>query len=117
MGGVSFWKIDRKNIYADVKVELKLQSEDGVQIWWGFLVCIVSFEGDIQLSVEALTHAVDHKDDGCVRLSPFLIAYRTGKEMDTLAENLLQRYMSEALNDPDKRDPVPQECLPDRRHP
>ena len=106
MGGVSFWKIDRKNIYADVKVELKLQSEDGVQNWWGFLVCIVSFEGDIQLSVEALTHAVDHKDDGCVRLSPFLIAYRTGKEMDTLAENLLQRYMSEALNDPDKRDPI-----------
>lgn len=106
MGGVSFWKIDRKNIYADVKVELKLQSKDGIQKWWGFLVCIVSFEGDIQLSIEALTHTVDHRDDGCVRLSPFLIAYHTGKEMDAISEKLLQRYMTEALNDPDKRNPV-----------
>ncbi len=106
MGGVSFWKIDREDFYADVKVELKLQNKEGERNWEGFLVCMVSFKGEITFSVEDVTDSVDHWDDGCVRLSPFLIAYRTNKDMDAFAEALLRKYMPEALTDPSKRDPV-----------
>lgn len=106
MGGVSFWKIDRKNIYADVKVELKLHSNAGIRIWQGVLVCIISFETGVRFSVEEVADSVDHVNDGCVRLSPFLIAYHTSKMMDSIGETILRKYMPEALTDPSKRDPV-----------
>ena len=106
MGGVSFWKIDRKNIYADVKVELKLHSNAGIRIWQGVLVCIISFETEVRFSVEEITDSVDHENDGCVRLSPFLIAYYNSKMIDSIGETILRKYMPEALTDPSKRDPV-----------
>lgn len=106
MGGVSFWKIDRKNIYADVRVELKLQSKTGVRIWQGVLVCIISFETEVRFSVEEITDSVDHENDGCVCLSPFLIAYYNSKMIDSIGETILRKYMPEALTDPSKRDLV-----------
>ena len=77
MGGVSFWKIDRKNLYADVKVEMKLQSADGVREWQGVLVCIVSFESEstITVSCESIERSVDHKADGCDPISAYTVGY------------------------------------------
>lgn len=107
MGGVSFWKIDRKNLYADVKVEMKLQSADGVREWQGVLVCIVSFESEstITVSCESIERSVDHKADGCDPISAYTVGYYTSKEIDAMAEAIWAKYLPEALSDPTKRNP------------
>ena len=42
--GVSYWRIDRENFYADVAVELRLQTVFGMQIWKGVLVFWCGFD-------------------------------------------------------------------------
>ncbi len=40
---VDYWRIDRENYYADVLVELALQTPLGSQTWTGYLVCWCEF--------------------------------------------------------------------------
>ena len=81
--GVNFWKIDREEFYADVRVELKLRSSEGEIIWNGVLVCWCFFaEKQFSMSVEELAESVDRKAEGLVLLSPFLVPYHTNQMMD-----------------------------------
>lgn len=102
--GVSFWKIDRENFYADVEVKLKLQSPDGQREWKGVLECWCSFEGDFNMSVESLVKTEDREEEGYVRLSPFLVPYMTNQMMDKFTEQVwIDFNMPEAIGDPNLR--------------
>lgn len=91
--GVTFWKIDRENFYADVDVTLTLKTPDGIREWNGILVCWCGFDDKFDLSVEELTKSVKRtEEDGYTMLSPFLIPYMTNKQMDEFAERLWIRY-------------------------
>ena len=104
--GVTFWEIDRENFYADVAVELTLQSSAGVRSWNGYLVCWCSFEenGQFSMSVEELTDRNDFKEDGMVMLSPFLVPYYTNEQMDAFGDRVWIEYdMPEAIHNPSLR--------------
>ena len=102
--GVSFWKINRENFYADVEVRLSLQSPGGPREWKGVLECWCSFGEEFEMSVEALTSGSDREEEGYVRLSPFLIPYMPNRMMDEFSENIWAEYgMPEAVNNPKLR--------------
>ena len=103
--GVSFWKINRENFYADVEVRLSLQSPGGPREWKGVLECWCSFGEEFFMSVEGLTGGSDREEEGYVRLSPFLIPYMTNRMMDEFSENIWVEYgMPEAVGNPKLRD-------------
>ena len=107
---VDLWKIDRTSFYADIHVELMLQSEHGSRTWNGLLNCLCSFEENKKficdiLSLTDKTWQNDNKD--CVRLNPFLVPYYTNSQMDQIAEQIWKEYgMEEALTDPTKRNAI-----------
>lgn len=102
--GVSFWKINRKNFYADVEVKLTLQSSDGLREWNGILECWCSFEGVYDMTVESLSKGEDRDAEGYVRLSPFLVPYMTNQMMDKFAEQVWIDYgLPEAIGNPSLR--------------
>ena len=41
---VTYWRIDRENFYADVEVELLLNTQSGEKRWKGYLICWCCFE-------------------------------------------------------------------------
>lgn len=104
--GVSFWKIDREDFWADVEVELKLQSATDIRVWKGFLECWCSFYDDgFRMSVENLTASSDHEKEGFIRLSPFLVPYMTNGQMDGFGEWVWKEYgFEKALHNPSLRD-------------
>ena len=103
--GVTFWKIDRENFWADIEVELKLRSTTGICVWKGFLECWCSFDDDgFSMSVENLTASSDHEKEGYVRLSPFLVPYMTNGQMDGFGEWVWKEYgFEKALRNPSLR--------------
>ncbi len=91
--GVTFWKIDRENFYADVEVELKLQSTNGIRIWNGYLVCWCAFdENEFTMSVEDLTDKLDRRSEGLVIITKSIsrFARNTVDTLQTVRE--LQGY-------------------------
>ena len=103
--GVTFWKINRENCYADVNVTLKLETPVGQQEWKGILVCWCSFENEeFAFSVEELAKSTDRKEEGFVMLSPFLVPYMTSCAMDEFAEQVWFDYgLPDARKDPNLR--------------
>lgn len=102
--GVTFWRINREDFYADVDVELKLNTVSGKVVWKGYLVCWCGFEEELYCSFEDLTDDVSEKNEGLDLLSPFLIPYATNKRVDNICEEILDRFQKEALTDPNNRD-------------
>lgn len=103
---VTYWRIDRENFYADVEVELKLSTEYGPLTWQGYIVCWCGFDDRFYCSMEELTDRVDRQADGFDQLSKYLVPYNTNKRVDQIAEEMWQRFLPEALNDPNKRDAI-----------
>ena len=101
--GVTFWKIDREDFYADVSVELKLETPMGTVDWKGYLVCWCSFKGDFSCSVEYLAEDLKGERDSLTLLSPFLVPYYTNKRVDQVAEEIWMKYLPEALRNPQAR--------------
>ena len=104
--GVDFWKIDRESFYANVRVHLTLQSDDGVQTWDGYLCCCCTFtDHDFNCIVDELTGTPWQDEEEFDRLNPYLVPYYTNRRVEEIAEQLWVRYgMPEALTDPKKRD-------------
>ena len=113
---VDYWRIDRENYYADVLVELTLQTPLGSQTWTGYLVCWCEFfhplshysemagernKGRLDVEIQELTDTPDR--EGFDRLSKYLIPYSTNQRVDEIAEQIWQQYCPEALYDPDRR--------------
>lgn len=107
---VDLWKINRTSFYADIHVELTLQSEHGSRTWNGLLNCLCSFEENKKFLCDILSltdKAWQDDDKGCVRLNPFLAPYYTNSQMDQIAEQIWKEYgMKEALTDPTKRNAI-----------
>lgn len=102
---VKFWRIDREDFYADVSVELKLQTCRGPVTWNGVLALWCSFEEIFSLSFDSLVNSIDRKAGGYDPLSPFLVPYYTNKRMDEVSESIWVNYgIPEALHDPTARD-------------
>ncbi len=102
--GVSFWKIDRENFYADVEVKLILKTRDGIREWTGVLECWCSFEGDFSCSVEDLTERTYRREQGYDCLNPVLVPYYNNARIDEIAEEIWVEYgMPEALMFPNAR--------------
>ena len=100
-GFMYFWKIDRSNFYADVTVNLHLDTDRGKKDWRGTLVLWGSFDGtDLVCTAEELTAGTSRKEEGLVPLSPFLVPYLHNNEVDRIAEKILKKYLPEAIDDP-----------------
>ena len=100
---VSFWRIDRTNFYADVQVELKLDTQVGARVWKGFLVLWCCFKKEFECSIECLTEAVDRKGDGLDLLDSYLVPYYDHQRIDKVAENIWAKYLPGALTHPQER--------------
>lgn len=103
---VIFWRIDRGNFYADVEVELKLDTVAGHILWKGYLVCWCGFDDDLFCEIEDLTDCVADKNEGFDMLSPYLIPYATNQRVDKISEEILELHQPEALTDPNERNAV-----------
>ncbi len=103
---VTYWKISREEFYADVNVQLTLETQDDVFEWKGVLICRCDFSIDgFFCEIEKLTGYVDRHSQGLIMLSPFLVPYYKNKMVDEEAEEMWIRYgMEEALTNPSKRD-------------
>ena len=104
--GVTYWRIDRLNFWADVSVSLRLKTEEGNQEWRGCLCFWFSAEhpGPLTGTVEELASEDDLPDrSGMTLLSPFLIPYFTSAKMDTEAEVIWAAYIPGALENRELR--------------
>ena len=100
---VTFWRINREDFYADIKVELMLQTGFETVAWTGFLVCWCGFDEELYCSFEDLTDDVSEKNENLDLLSPFLIPYSTNRRVDEISEEILDGFQREALTDPKER--------------
>ena len=103
---VSFWRIDRTNFYADVRVQLKLKTEKGSLVWIGYLVLWCAFNAEFECGIEELTDEVDRKADGYDPLDSHLIPYHNNRRVDAVSEGIWGKYLPEAIDDPQKRNPI-----------
>lgn len=104
--GVNFWRIDRRNFWADVRVSLLLGTESGSWEWRGYLCFWFSagHSGSLTGTIEELTSEEDAPDrKNMALLSPYLIPYFTSAKMDAEAENLWETYIPGSLADPELR--------------
>lgn len=104
--GVSFWRIDRLNFYADIRTKLLLATAEGPREWEGYLVVWVNAEEEtgFEFSVEELCAASELDRDGMTLLSPFLIPYFSASDIDDEAEKIWFEEIPEALTSCIKRD-------------
>lgn len=128
---VSYWRIDRENFYADVEVELNLNTQAGEKRWKGYLVCWCCFEGagssdnrqpgfeagtpdlvpgrktvsGLSVTVEELTDQVCRDRAEYDPLNHHLVPYAPNRRVDRIAEQIWEEYLPEALTDPGKRRP------------
>ena len=98
--GVSYWRMDRLNFWADVSISLLLDTENGKREWRGYLCFWFSAEnpGSLTGTVEEMVPADEAPDrSGMTLLSPFLIPYFTSAKMDMEAEDIWSTYVPGAL--------------------
>ena len=100
---VSYWRIDREDFYADVSVELTLQTPYGIRIWKGYIVCWCTFDPALSLEIVELTDSVDRDRNEFDLLSKYLVPYSTNQRVDEIAEEIWKKYCEEALTDPKMR--------------
>ena len=102
---VTYWRIDRLQFWADVKVELTLDTKHGLRYWTGFLTLWFEAGEDVlfHCSVEDLVPADELDRSGMLMLSPYLVPYFTNQRLDQETEAIWNEYIPEALADPDKR--------------
>ena len=100
---VNYWRIDRKNFFADIDVNLLFSSSEDKKIGWsGYLVLWCTFDYEFSCSIEDLTSEQPDRAD-MVMLSPYLIPYHKNKDVDKEAEDIWRRYHEEALENPGER--------------
>lgn len=125
---VNYWRIDRENFYADVEVELLLNTNECVKRWKGYLVCWCCFEekgffaassscdkeagseeaitgntiGGLSVTVEELTDHVERNGE-YDPLDKHLAPYVTNRRVDQIAEGIWEEFCPEALEDPNIR--------------
>ena len=103
---VTYWRIDRENFYADIAVDMNLQTPTGTRRWKGYLTLWCSFEGEFSYTVEDMNPWGHTEKDGFDRLSSYLVPIYTNKRMDEISEEMLKKHLPEALTDPSKRNAV-----------
>lgn len=125
---VSYWRIDRENFYADVEVELHLNTQAGEKRWRGYLICWCCFEagcspagspqygeepetglGPAGKAVSGLSATIEELTDHVERngeydpLDKHLAPCVTNRRVDQIAENMWEEFLPKALSDPKKR--------------
>ena len=125
----SYWRIDRESFYMDVFVHLSLKTVLGIRDWYGTLVISCGFSDeeddenipDLERNDTLRNRLKEILDDGFyyfmedlvegkpdrrnyLRLSPFLVPYYKSIMVDSVTEEILKKYLPEALWDPSKRD-------------
>ena len=118
---VDYWRIDRENFYADVKVDLKMQTAYGEKAWEGYLVCWCCFEENpafrantdggrkkkprykLSCSIEELTGYVERPESEFDRLNNHLVPYLSNDRVEEIADGYWERYRREALTNPGLR--------------
>ena len=103
---VNYWRIDRLNFWADVSVSLRLNTEDGIREWRGYLCFWFSAEhpGPLTGTIEEFTSAEDPPDrNDLTPLSPFLVPYFTSAKMDEEAEEIWNTYIPGSLGNSELR--------------
>lgn len=100
-----FRRIDRENFYTYVYVTLTLTTARGPRIWKGYLELWCSFHEALQCTVEDMRSREEMPDDtGVIRLSPFMVPYCRGYELDEACEEIWNRFFPETIANPKTRD-------------
>ena len=104
--GWEFWRVDQRTFLMDIYFTLTLSDESGRRPWKGCLELLCSFANQnftfSILCLSAADEAPDHT--GAIRLSPFLIPYFHGDEIDSECEKIWTLHNPAALMDPEARD-------------
>ena len=105
--GWDFWRINRENFFTYVYVTLTLTTADGPRIWKGYLELWCSFEGEFECTVEDFGPATEMvEEEPRIRLSPFLVPYMYGNELDRECESILNDYLPGSIMNPKERSAV-----------
>ena len=111
---VTYWRIDRENFYADVEVELLLNTQSGEKRWKGYLICWCCFEerkitvsgrktvSGLSATIEELTSHVERNGEYDL-LDKHLAPCVTNRRVDQIAEGIWEEFCPEALEDPNIR--------------
>ena len=100
-----FRRIDRENFYTYVYVTLTLTTARGPKTWKGYIEVWCSFREAFRCTVEDMGSLEEMPDgEGVFRLSPFLVPYCWGYELDEACERIRRSCFPEAAADPKKQD-------------
>ena len=75
---VDFWKIDRTYFYANVHIELTLQTDTGTRKWHGLLICLCSFAENKRFTCDIISltdKAWQDDDENCIRMNQYPIIH------------------------------------------
>lgn len=100
---VSYWRVDRETIIADVCVDLYLNTGNAIRTWKGFLNLWFHLGEEINCSIEYLGPVEDIADGDLIRLSSYLVPILTNRQVDDTAEAIWAIHLPEALHSPDQR--------------
>ena len=102
--GYDFWRIGLDTFRTEISVTLTLDSPQGKRTWEGYMQLYCWFDEDgLRCTYEdmrSIHFRPDHQDD--IRLSPFLVPYLTGGQIDAICEEIWKQSFPEALTNPDK---------------
>ena len=103
--GWEFRRINRDNFFTYVFFTLTLRTEEGPRIWKGYMEVWCSFKETFTCSIEDIGPISElPEQNATIRLSPFMVPYMYGYELDRECENILEDYLPGSITDPKKRD-------------
>ncbi len=100
---VSFYENTRNSFIADVKVFLRPETDEGLVLIRGVLTWLIQVDDDGFTGTCCGFRTEEDAEDRTMYtyMSPFLIPYIRSRSLDTLAVIMWDRYMPEALTEPD----------------
>jgi len=101
----TFWRVNHLRAEAEIVTRLKLDTPTGILWWTGYLIANIDAadEDEICFSISTFrTEKMQYNKDRRL-LSPFLIPYFTGHEIDEEAEKIWSYFLPEALHNKGKR--------------
>jgi len=103
--GWEFRRINRDNFFTYVFFTLTLRTEEGPRIWKGYIEVWCSFKETFTCSIEDIGPISElPEQNATIRLSPFMVPYMYGYELDRECENILEDYLPGSITDPKKWD-------------
>lgn len=98
---VDFYRCDQSGFYAKVTVKLQLYTSRGIHDYDFYLLLLCDV--DDACIGKVIDMGTEFDDKEYIRLDEYFVPVCTGARLDEELEQLLRKYMPEALHDPNKR--------------